>query len=318
MRINGIHHVSALTANAQKNVDFYRQILGLKLVKKTVNQDDPSMYHLFYGDEVASPGTELTFFEIPMLARRLEGTNAITRTGLLVPSEEALAFWETRFEEKGVKKETTSLRGGRPALRFTDPEGQQMFLTVEPNGPEAGSPPVHEDIPAKFAITGLGPVELTVAQAEKTISVLTDILGFKEKAKEQSNDGEVVTIFESGDGGAGTEIHVIEKAEGPSERSGRGSVHHVAFRVENAEELEKWHDKITKAGFTNSGVVERFYFKALYFREPNGILFEISTDGPGFTVDEGVDELGDRLALPPFLEDKRSEIEQRLTPIQSS
>lgn len=127
MKINGIHHVSALTANAQKNVDFYRQILGLKLVKKTVNQDDPSMYHLFYGDEVASPGTELTFFEIPMLARRLEGTNAITSTGLLVSSEEALTFWEKRFEDKGVQQETASLRGGRPALRFKDPEGRSCF-----------------------------------------------------------------------------------------------------------------------------------------------------------------------------------------------
>ncbi|MBR0613247.1 ring-cleaving dioxygenase [Bacillus safensis] len=318
MKINGIHHVSALTANAQKNVDFYRQILGLKLVKKTVNQDDPSMYHLFYGDEVASSGTELTFFEIPMLARRLEGTNAITSTGLLVSSEKALTFWEKRFEDKGVQQETASLRGGRPALRFKDPEGQQLFLTVEPNAQEEGSPPVHDDIPAEFAIRGLGPVELTVAEADKTIRVLTDILGFTERAREQSNDGEIVTIFESGNGGAGTEIHVIEKTEGPSERSGRGSVHHVAFRVKDAEELEKWYEKISKAGFTNSGVVERFYFKALYFREPNGILFEISTDGPGFTVDEGVDELGDQLALPPFLEHKRAEIEQRLTPIQSS
>ncbi|WP_353856049.1 ring-cleaving dioxygenase [Bacillus sp. Bos-x628] len=316
MKINGIHHVSALTANAQKNVNFYRQILGLKLVKKTVNQDDPSMYHLFYGDEVASPGTELTFFEIPMLARRLEGTNAITRTGLLVSSEEALAFWEKRFEEKGVKKEKTSIRGGRPALLFTDPEGQQMFLTVEPNGHEAGEPPVHADIRAEFAIRGLGPVELTVARAEETTRVLTEILGFKNKASEQTSHG-MMTIYESGEGGAGTEIHVIEKADGPSERSGRGSVHHVAFRVKNADELEKWHDKISKAGFANSGVVERFYFKALYFREPNGILFEISTDGPGFTVDEGVEELGNRLALPPFLEHRRSEIEHRLTPIQS-
>lgn len=316
MKINGIHHVSALTANAQKNVDFYRQILGLKLVKKTVNQDDPSMYHLFYGDEVASPGTELTFFEIPMLARRLDGTNAISRTGLIVSSEEAITFWEKRFEEKGVKKEIASLRGGRPALKFTDPEGQQLFLTVEPSVQDGAKPPVHDEIPADFAIRGLGPVELTVAEADKTISVLTSILGFTEKAREQSNDGEIVTIFESGQGGAGTEIHVIEKAEGPVERSGRGSVHHVAFRVADAEELEKWHDKIAKAGFTNSGVVERFYFKALYFREPNGILFEISTDGPGFTVDESVDELGDQLALPPFLEHKRAEIEQRLVPIK--
>ncbi|MDM5297604.1 ring-cleaving dioxygenase [Bacillus pumilus] len=315
MEINGIHHVSALTANAQKNVDFYRRILGLKLVKKTVNQDDPSMYHLFYGDEVASLGTELTFFEIPMLARRLEGTNAITRTGLVVSSEEALTFWEKRFEEKGVKKEAISLRAGRPALPFADPEGQQLFLTVDPNGHDADSPPIHENIPSDFAIKGLGPVELTVANIETTIRVLADILGFQEISREQTTDGSMMAIFESGEGGAGTELHVIERAEGPSERSGRGSVHHVAFRVENGEELEKWHDKISKAGFTNSGVVERFYFKALYFREPNGILFELSTDGPGFTVDESVEELGARLALPPFLEHKREEIERRLTPI---
>ncbi|MFS0654429.1 ring-cleaving dioxygenase [Bacillus sp. 179-C3.3 HS] len=315
MKINGIHHVSALTANAQKNADFYRNILGLKLVKKTVNQDDPSMYHLFYGDELASPGTELTFFEIPMLARRLEGTNAITRIGLLVSSEEALAFWEKRFEEKGVEKEAISVRAGRPSLFFVDPEGQRLFLTVEQKRHEASTAPVHDDIPAEFAITGLGPVELTVVKAEKTTRVIVDILGFKERTREQTEQGEVMTIFESGEGGAGTEVHLIEAATKPSERSGRGSVHHVAFRVKNAEELEKWHDKISKAGFSNSGVVERFYFKALYFREPNGILFEMSTDGPGFTVDEDVEKLGDRLALPPFLEHKREEIEQRLTPI---
>ncbi|MGE6631072.1 ring-cleaving dioxygenase [Bacillus sp. NPDC077027] len=315
MRINGIHHVSALTADAQKNLNFYRQVLGLKLVKKTVNQDDPSMYHLFYGDEVASPGTELTFFEIPMLARRLNGTNAISATGLIVSSSDALAFWKARFEEKGVTSGEQTIRGGRPTLRFEDHEGQQLFLTVEAHHETQSESPHHHEIPAEFAIKGLGPIELTVSRLERTHQVLTEILGFQEKTSEKMKGNMSLYILESGDGGAGTEVHLIEQAEGPNERSGRGSVHHVAFRVENADELAKWHQKITNAGFTNSGVVERYYFKALYFREPNGILFEISTDGPGFTVDEEVEHLGKTLALPPFLEHKREEIEKRLVPL---
>ncbi|MEC1925204.1 VOC family protein, partial [Bacillus velezensis] len=168
----------------------------------------------------------------------------------------------------------------------------------------------------EYSFRGLGPVELTVPYAELTLRVLTDVLGFTEIGKETHEDRGAVTVLESGNGGARTEVHLIERNDLPRERPGKGSVHHVAFRVQNEEELALWHRIITKEGFSNSGIVERYYFKALYFREPNGILFELSTDGPGFMVDEKPEELGKTVALPPYLEHRRSEIEARLKPIQ--
>ncbi|KAA6453179.1 ring-cleaving dioxygenase [Bacillus swezeyi] len=318
MKVNGIHHVSALTANAQKNVDFYVKGLGMKLVKKSVNQDDPTMYHLFYGDEVATPGSDLTFFEIPMLARRVEGTNCISSVSLRVPGEEALGFWQKRLDELGVVQSRMTQRAGRSILRFLDHEGQNIILAADEKGKDDGVPVKNSAIPEEYAIRGLGPVELSVPDAQPTTDVLTDILGFKRIAEEklEGTDQELI-IFESGAGGAATEVHVAETKGLRRERPGKGSVHHVAFRVKDEEELQKWYENISSHGFTNSGIVERYYFKALYFREPNGILFELSTDGPGFAVDEGIDELGQSLALPPYLENRRKEIEARLKPIQS-
>ncbi|ASB89970.1 ring-cleaving dioxygenase [Bacillus sonorensis] len=318
MKVNGIHHVSALTAHAQKNYDFYVKGLGMKLIKKSVNQDEPTMYHLFYGDEVATPGSDLTFFEIPMLARRVEGTNCISSVSLRVPGEEALRFWEKRLDELGVAKDSITKRAGRSILRFLDPEGQNIILTADENGKDIGVPVKNSVIPGEFAIRGLGPVELSVADTEPTAAVLTDILGFKQIAEDWTETNQKLLIFESGEGGAATEIHVKKTEDLRRERPGRGSVHHVAFRVKDEEELQKWHETISAHGFTNSGIVERYYFKALYFREPNGILFELSTDGPGFAVDEDIDHLGQSLALPPYLENRRKEIEARLTPIQTT
>ncbi|MCY8087142.1 ring-cleaving dioxygenase [Bacillus sonorensis] len=318
MKVNGIHHVSALTAHAQKNYDFYVKGLGMKLIKKSVNQDEPTMYHLFYGDEVATPGSDLTFFEIPMLARRVEGTNCISSVSLRVPGEEALRFWEKRLDELGVAKDSITKRAGRSILRFLDPEGQNIILTADENGKDIGVPVKNSVIPGEFAIRGLGPVELSVADTEPTAAVLTDILGFKQIAEDWTETNQKLLIFESGEGGAATEIHVKKTEDLRRERPGRGSVHHVAFRVKDEEELQKWHETISAHGFTNSGTVERYYFKALYFREPNGILFELSTDGPGFAVDEDIDHLGQSLALPPYLENRRKEIEARLTPIQTT
>lgn len=317
MNVNGIHHVSALTANAQHNLDFYVKGLGMKLIKKSVNQDEPTMYHLFYGDEVASPGSDLTFFEIPMLARRREGTNCISAVSLRVPGEQALEFWKRRLHELGAETYGIETRAGRSVLRFLDHEGQNMMLVADEKGKDHGVPVKNGVIPEDVAIRGLGPVELTVKDAGPTAAVLTDILGFHKIGEEQADEtGRTLHIFESGEGGAGAEVHVKESDDGRRERSGRGSVHHVAFRVKDEEELKQWHEKISENGFTNSGIVERYYFKALYFREPNGILFELSTDGPGFAVDESIDELGRSLALPPYLEHRRKEIEARLKPIQ--
>ncbi|WP_413287194.1 ring-cleaving dioxygenase [Bacillus mojavensis] len=316
MKVNGIHHVSALTADAQKNLDFYSKVLGLKLVKKSVNQDEPTMYHLFYGDEVANPGTELTFFEIPRIAPFHAGTNSISSIGLRVPSTDALHYWKERFEEHQVAHSGIAQRAGRDILAFEDHEGQRLVLTADEKGKGYGLPVKQSGIPEEVSFRGLGPVELTVPYAEPTLHVLTKILGFTEISREPVEGQGTAVILESGEGGAATEIHLIERNDLPRERQGKGSVHHVAFRVRDEEELAGWHRIINQEGFSNSGIVERYYFKALYFREPNGILFELSTDGPGFMVDEEIDELGQTIALPPYLEHRREEIEARLKPIQ--
>lgn len=313
MELKGIHHVSALTAKALENVDFYTKVLGLRLVKKTVNQDDPSVYHLFYGDEKGNPGTELTFFEIPMIARKHEGTNSISATSLRVPNDRAIDYWKQRFEDLQIEHEEVIKRAGRLTLAFQDFEGQRLILVSDEKneGVQGGIPWKKSTIPAEYGIIGLGPVILTVQNAKATIGNLTDLMGFR--VKENDKD---VYVLETGEGGTGTEIHVEERTDLPPERQGRGSVHHVAFRVENEEELREWIQRINAANIPNSGFVDRYYFRSLYFREPNGILFELATDGPGFDTDEDIELLGESLALPPFLEPKRQQIEARLKPLE--
>ncbi|CAM4098426.1 ring-cleaving dioxygenase [Lederbergia lenta] len=321
MELKGIHHVSAMTANATINLDFYTNIMGMRLVKKTVNQDDTSVYHLFYGDEKGNPGTELTFFEIPMAARNHEGVSSISALSLRVANDEALTFWKKRFEEIGVKHEEITERANRATLAFTDPEGQRLILVSDEsnNGVASGTPWEKSPIPQIHGITGLGPVKLTVRDAEPTAHVLTELMGFRQKGQYPSlvQGQPDIAVYETGEGGSGAEIHLEERSDLPPERLGRGGVHHVAFRVENEEELRKWIKHIRSAKFPNSGFVDRFYFKSLYFREPNGILFELATDGPGFDTDEHIDHLGESLALPPFLEEQREQIEAHLQPLNT-
>lgn len=316
MNFKGIHHVSALTASAEKNYKFYTNILGLRLVKKTVNQDDTSVYHLFYGDEVGSPGTEVTFFEIPMIARNIEGNNSISAFSLRVANDLALEYWVKRFDEFKVEREEIMIRAGRKTLAFRDFENQRLILVSDEQneGVKAGIPWSKGSVPLEYAIVGLGPVKLTVPKASITASVLTDVMGFRKKGtypnfvKGQPD----IIVFETGEGGTGAEIHLEERNDLERERPGRGGVHHVAFRVENEEELREWVTKLKSVRLPNSGFVDRFYFRSLYFREPNGILFEIATDGPGFATDEDIDHLGESLALPPFLEEQRVQIESKL------
>ncbi|WP_028777103.1 ring-cleaving dioxygenase [Shimazuella kribbensis] len=321
MKFKGIHHVSALTAKAPENFDFYTKVLGLRLVKKTVNQDDPSVYHLFYGDEKGNPGTELTFFEIPMLAQNHEGTNSISATSLRVPNDQALVYWKQHFEELNVKHEEITERAGRSTLAFKDFEEQRLILVSDENneGVQGGVPWEKGPIPKEYGIIGLGPVKLTVQYAKSTVGVLTEMMGFRKKGKYPSpvTGQPDILVFETGEGGTGAEIHVEERMDLPPERPGRGSVHHVAFRVENEKELREWISRINEAGLSNSGFVDRFYFRSLYFREPNGILFELATDGPGFATDEDINHLGESLALPPFLEPKREQIETKLKPLNT-
>lgn len=319
MYLKGIHHVSAITANAEKNYQFYTTILGMRLVKKSVNQDNPAMYHLFYADEAGSPGTDLTFFEISNAGRTHQGNHSISRTALRVPNDDALLYWEKRFNDYKVDHDGITTQGERKVIHFRDHEDQRLVLISDETnqGVSGGNPWKHSQASVEHGIVGLGPVTLTVPDPKPTINVLTEILSFQQTDKYPSPiDGqEDILVFATGEGGTGAEVHLEVRSDLPKERPGRGSVHHVAFRVENDEELAMWQERLVDARIPNSGVVDRYYFKALYFREPNGILFELSTDGPGFATDETIDHLGETLALPPFLENQRAEIESKLTPL---
>lgn len=321
MQIKGLHHVSALTAHAAQNYRFYTDVMGLRLIKKTVNQDDVSVYHLFYGDEKGNPGTELTFFEIPMAGQTREGVNSISATSLRVPSDAALQYWIKRFDEYEVPHGEIMDRGGRATLSFTDFENQRLILVSDENntGVPGGKPWDQSPVPAEYGIVGLGPVHLTVQDASSTATVLTELLGFRQNGTYPAfvAGQPDVLVFESGEGGSGSEVHVEERNDLPIERPGRGSVHHVAFRVDNEEELKQWVERVRTFSFPNSGFVDRFYFRSLYFREANGILFELATDGPGFDTDEELAHLGESLALPPFLEGRRAEIEANLKPLDT-
>ncbi|WP_233254245.1 ring-cleaving dioxygenase [Salipaludibacillus keqinensis] len=314
--LKGIHHVSALTANAEKNYDFYTKILGMRLVKKTVNQDDTSMYHLFYADERGNPGTDLTFFEIPNAGRTYQGTRSISQTALRVSTDEALHYWIDRFNKYQVKHEGIQNRYGRNVVDFIDFEGQRLQLISDERniGVKGGVPWDQSPVPTDKGITGLGPVQLTVPRPEKLYKTLTEVLGFIETGRFQIEGHEVV-VFSTGEGGTGAEVHVSGREDLPVERPGRGSVHHVAFRVENEEDLHKWVRHLESHGMMNSGFVERYYFRSVYFRESNGILFELATDGPGFEGDEPFETLGENLALPPYFEDQRESIESKLKPL---
>ncbi len=318
MELHGIHHVSAITANAANNYDFYTKVMGMRLVKKTVNQDDTSMYHLFYADKLGSPGTDLTFFEIHRAGRTHAGNNSISLTSLRVASDEAIHYWAGRLKEHDIESQEVELQG-RSVLFFEDPEKQRLMLVSDEQneGVPAGIPWEGTDVPAEFAIIGLGPVKLTVPELAPTERVLLELMGFRKKTEAKLTGGTNLHIYEVGQGGTGAEI-MVEVVPGlQRERPGRGSVHHVAFRVKGREELERAKKILYAAHLPNSGLVDRYYFQSLYFREPNGILFELATDGPGFATDEDPSALGETLALPPFLEGERESIEARLTPLDT-
>jgi len=320
MELAGIHHVSALTANVDKNHDFFTRVLGMRLVKKTVNQDSPSSYHLFYADAVGTPGTDMTYFDIPSAGKTQPGVSSISNTAFRIMSDEALEFWKKRFESLSVEHEEITERFGRNTLSFIDEEGSRLMLVVDDGkGVAYGIPWEKEDIPKAFAIVGLGPVTLTVRSIESTAKVLTQVLNFAEAGSYPSlvEGMPEIQVFTTGAGGPAGEVHVETRTDLPMERPGRGSVHHVAFRVKDMADYEKWETHLRNSGFMTSGLVDRYYFKSIYFREPNGILYELATDEPGFTSDEPLDKLGETLALPPFLEMNRAAIEASLRPIDT-
>lgn len=308
--ILGHHHSSMLVKNAKETNRFYTEVLGLRRVKKTVNQDDPSMYHLFYGDKTGSPGTGLTFFEMPSIGRTHKGTNAITRIGLMVPTEESLYYWKTRFEEKGVYHGSLTTYANRQALKFEDSDGLQLVLLAsDGERPEQWESYEQSDVPLEHQILAMGPIEITVRDSDDFKKTLTELLHYTQVYTDHE-----MSLFQTEKKDSFGEI-LVKQLDGPDEKPGRGSVHHLAIRVEDASELEHWNNVASENRFSTSGVVDRYYFQSLYFRESNGILFEVATDGPGFTADQDPDHLGETLALPPFLEHRRDEIEYQLTPI---
>jgi glyoxalase family protein len=311
MQITGIHHLTAITAQAADNLAFYTRVLGLRLVKKTVNQDDVSAYHLFYADGLASPGTDVTFFDWPAPPER-RGTDSISRTGLRVSGADAIEWWREHFARQGVSHAVPVERDGRLTLDFEDGEGQRLMLVDDAGAGEA-HPWARSPVPAEHQIRGLGPIRLSVAQVERTEAVLTEILGMSRDRTYELPEGEV-RVYRMGAGGPAAELHLVAEPALPPARQGAGAVHHVAFRIPDAD-YEAWADRLKQRRMPSSGPVDRYYFRSLYFREPNGILFEIATDGPGFATDEPMETLGERLALPPFLEPRRAEIEAGLKPL---
>ncbi|HET8627329.1 MAG TPA: ring-cleaving dioxygenase, partial [Thermomicrobiales bacterium] len=306
-QLGGLHHVTAVTAHAPENLDFYTRVLGLRLVKKTVNQDDVSAYHLFYGDEVGHAGTEVTFFDWATAAPNRPGRGEVAAVALRVPGRAALDWWAARFDALGVPHGPIEEVEGRATLAFTDPEGQRLALLDDSGAAVPGGTPWERStVPAEHGIRGLGAVTLTVARLEPTAAVLTDVLGFRPAGEDATADGKGrVALFETGAGGPGAIVAVQARPDQPHARQGRGGVHHVAFRTPNDEEHAAWQRRIAAAGLAITPVIDRYYFKSIYFREPGGVLFEIATDGPGFATDEDAAHLGEHLALPPFLEPYR-------------
>jgi len=317
MQLHGLHHVTAVTAKIGQNADFYTKNLGLRLVKKSVNQDDVSAYHLFYADKTGSPGTDMTFFDWPRVGPDRRGTDSITTTAFRVNGRESLNYWLERFDGSGIEHHGLETFAGRDILRFADPEGQRLALVDDGGADYEGEIWDGTDVPVEYAIRGFFAVMLSVPRLAAIEPILIQLLQFSESSRSvYPGSGETV-IFTMDSGGPGRELWVMEEPGTAIARLGAGGVHHVAFRVTDQEEQRYWHQRIRDVRLPVSDTIDRYYFKSIYFRISNGILFEIATDGPGFAADEPIESLGERLALPPFLEPQRAQIEAALKPIVS-
>jgi len=313
MDLHGIHHVTAVSSKISNNADFYTRVLGLRLVKKTVNQDDVSAYHLFYADKIGSPGTDMTFFDWPVPAER-RGTDSVVNTAFRVNGEVALKFWAERLTGVGINHNGIETFDGRKVLRFDDPEGQRLMLVDDGGAAYEGEAWDRVDVPTEYALRGFYSLTLSIPKLDWIDPILTKVLNFSQ-ARRLTENGTEMVIYNIGEGGPGKEVWVKVEPDLPAARQGAGAVHHVAFRVADDDEQKQWHERITGAGLGASGFIDRFYFHSIYFRISYGILFEIATDGPGFAADEDMDKLGEMLALPPFLEPRREQIEAGLKPI---
>lgn len=311
--LKGIHHVTAMTDDAERNYHFFTDILGMRLVKKTVNQDDIYTYHTFFADDEGHAGTDMTFFDFPDNPKGRKGTNSISRPSFRVPNDAALEYYKARFEEFNVKHEDIQELFGKKVLPFEEEDGQtyQLISDEHNEGVEPGVPWKNGPVPEDKAIYGLGPIEITVSYYEEFKQTLMELYGMKPIIEEED-----VTLLEVGKGGNGGQV-ILRKDLGTEARQVYGEVHHVSFRVEDDEAIQNWLERYTELGVHNSGLIDRFFFKALYARIGH-ILIELSTDGPGFMGDEPYETLGESLSLPPFLESKRDFIESEIRPFDTT
>jgi glyoxalase family protein len=315
MQLLGIHHLTAVSAQIRQNYEFYTRVMGMRLVKRSVNQDDVSAYHLFYADAAGTPGTDLTFFDWPV-PREQRGTHSIVRTFLRVSGSDTLTWWEEHLRTHGIAGERGAL-DGRDTLLFEDPEGQRLALVDDGGAPPEPVTWERSPVAAEHQVRGLGPIVMSVPSITETDLVLTRVMNMRH-ARDYSLTGAAepnVHVYEMGDGGPAAELHVAVQPDLPVARQGAGAVHHVAFRTPDGE-YDAWAERLRELRVPNSGPIDRFWFRSLYFREPNGILFEIATDGPGFAVDEDAASLGEKVVLPPFLEPHRQRIVANLKPLE--
>jgi glyoxalase family protein len=303
----GIHHVTAIAGDPQRNVDFYVGLLGLRMVKKTVNFDDPGTYHLYYGDGAGTPGSIVTFFPWASAPRGRIGAGQLTVTSFSVPAS-SLGYWAERLVEGGVRFEKPEDRFGDTVLRFPDPDGLRLEIVAAAEDTREGW--ADGSVPADNAVRGFHHVTLVVADPSRTADLMTATLGFR-----QTGEAEGRTRYEAGEGGPGNTVDVADGTGFPRGTMGVGTVHHVAFRVPDEETQLELREKVAALGYNVTPVLDRNYFRSIYFREPCGVLFEIATDPPGFAVDEEPEHLGESLKLPPWLEPERDRLEDVLPPL---
>lgn len=308
-RIAGLHHVTAMGGSPQVNLDFYVSLLGLRLVKRTVNFDDPGTYHLYYGDEVGTPGTILTFFPWEDARQGRQGKGQAVVTSLSVPGD-SLGFWVDRLRAHGVEIEEPMRRFDEEVIEFHDPDGLRLEIVAHPGA--AGAQPWRAGpVPVEHSARGFHSVALCVEEGEGTGRLLTEVFG----AELVTEDGNGRFRFRVGEGKNASFVDVLAQPEAQPGIVSRGTVHHIAFRARDDEEQLTWRRELMERGFDVTPVLDRQYFRSVYFREPGGVLFEIATDPPGFTWDEPVEELGSGLKLPPWLEQHRERIEGHVRPI---
>lgn len=321
--LNGVHHISCITGDARGTVEFYAGLLGMRLVKKTVNQDDPSVYHLFYGDEAGTPGFDLTFFEYPGARRGRAGRGMIHRILWRVGSLESLDFWNGRLDAAGtatIRRQSDSgdSSTGSESLIFEDPEGLSHELLIY-EGPDLPLTAAHVEIPVEHAIQGFHGARAYLANPAATVQVLEKVLGFEREPDQGVTDPGTggnwrLTGTDGDEHRARNGFYRLDDAPAERPLQGAGTVHHIAWSSPY-EQHSDWRTRVSESGLYTTPVIDRFYFKAAYFREPGGVLFELASIGPGFTIDEPAESLGERLSLPPDFEDRRAAVEPHLRPL---